>query len=195
MKKVMITATLVTLGVVLLGANTLYADDDHERDEDERGFIDRWFGKPKNGMDSAQQHFYVQGCGGCHFPYQPGFLPARSWEKIMNGLEDHFGENAELLEEEVVPIRNFLLDNAAGRVNTGLSNKMMSALGSDPAPLRITDTRFFRHEHGEIPPRMVKGNSSVDSFSNCDTCHTRAMQGSFDEHQVRIPGYGRWEDD
>jgi hypothetical protein len=180
---------------MLCGSGILLADDDHEHDGDERGFLDRWFGGPKRGGAAAEQHFYVEGCGGCHFPYQPGFLPARSWEKIMNGLEDHFGENAELLDEEEVPIRNFLLENAAGEVNSGLSNKMMSALGDDPAPMRITDTRFFRHRHDEIPARMVTGNSNVGSFSNCDACHTRAMQGSFDEHQVRIPGYARWEDD
>ncbi len=188
---------LMLAAAVLCGSGTLFADDDHhhERKGDGRGFLERWFGEPEPSGTPAAQHFYVEGCGGCHFPYQPGFLPARSWEKIMNGLEDHFGENAELADEEAARIRDFLLTNAAGQVNSGLSNKMMSTLGKDPAPLRITETRFFRHEHDEIPLRMVKGNSNIGSFSNCDACHTQALQGSFDERQVRIPGYGRWEDD
>jgi hypothetical protein len=41
---------------------------------------------------------------------------------------------------------------------------------------------------------MVTGNPEVVSFSRCETCHRGAEQGDFDEHGVRIPGYGRWDD-
>jgi hypothetical protein len=200
MKQNIIKITLFLMIGLLFGVGVLVADDDYERDDehehdDDQGFFERWFGGDKQpNPDKAEQHFYVQGCGGCHFPYQPGLLPTGSWEKIMAGLEDHFGDNAELSEEEAAPIRKFLLDNAADKVNRGLSNRVMSSLGDDPAPLRITDTHYFRHEHDEIHGRMVTGNPEVGSFSNCDACHTYAMKGSFDEHQVRIPGYGRWDD-
>jgi len=40
----------------------------------------------------------------------------------------------------------------------------------------------------------VKDNPEVGSFSRCDACHTGAAKGSYDEHGVRIPGFGRWED-
>jgi hypothetical protein len=191
---------LFLMVVALFGAGALIADDDYDRDEereheDERGFFERWFGDDKRPSSSkAEQHFYVQGCGGCHFPYQPGLLPTASWEKIMVGLEDHFGDNAELSEEEAAPIKEFLFNNAADKVNRGLSNRVMASLGNDPAPLRITDTRYFRHEHDELPARMVEGNTEVGSLSNCDACHPYAMKGSFDEHQVRIPKYGQWDD-
>ena len=112
----------------------------------------------------------------------------------MSGLEDHFGENAELSESKANELRNYLLDNAAGRVNYGLPNKIVSTLGDDQIPLRITKTPYFIHEHREIPPKMVTGNERVRSFSQCDTCHSGAMGGNFDEHRVRIPGYGRWDD-
>jgi hypothetical protein len=36
-------------------------------------------------------------CGECHMAYQPGLLPAASWNRIMDGLADHFGENASVL--------------------------------------------------------------------------------------------------
>ncbi|MDH5218993.1 MAG: diheme cytochrome c, partial [Gammaproteobacteria bacterium] len=39
---------------------------------------------------------YKEECSACHMAYQPGLLPARSWEKMMDNLADHFGENAEL---------------------------------------------------------------------------------------------------
>ena len=48
--------------------------------------------------------------------------------------------------------------------------------------------------HDEIPPRMVKDNPEVGSFSQCNSCHRGAAEGVYNEHQVSIPGYGRWED-
>src|SRR5258706_14464593 len=39
---------------------------------------------------------YEKECGGCHFPYQPGWLPDRSWRKLMDTLSQHFGDNAQL---------------------------------------------------------------------------------------------------
>ena len=41
---------------------------------------------------------------------------------------------------------------------------------------------------------MVAGNPYVGSFSRCEICHGDAEEGNFDEHGVRIPGYGRWDD-
>ena len=42
---------------------------------------------------------------------------------------------------------------------------------------------------------MVVNNPRVRSFSNCNACHRYAERGSFNEHEIRIPGYGRYEDD
>lgn len=47
-----------------------------------------------------------------------------------------------------------------------------------------------------------RGGSSLDVApvtsllcrDECGVCHTEANQGSYSEHQVIIPGYGRWED-
>jgi hypothetical protein len=41
---------------------------------------------------------------------------------------------------------------------------------------------------------MIRKNSKINSFSQCDACHIDAEMGSFNEHSVRIPGYGRWDD-
>lgn len=32
------------------------------------------------------------------------------------------------------------------------------------------------------------------SFSNCNACHQGAEAGVYNEHRVRIPGVGRWDD-
>ncbi len=136
---------------------------------------------------------YVSECGGCHMAYQPGMLPAESWRRIMGNLQDHFGDNAELDE----PIRQHILGvlerNAADRVSSGRSPGVARSL-SGRAPLRFTETRYFRRKHHEIPARIVEQNPQVGSFANCDACHAGAKKGSYDEHQVRISGVGYWDD-
>jgi mono/diheme cytochrome c family protein len=32
---------------------------------------------------------YKQECAACHMAYPPGLLPARSWTRIMSGLDKH----------------------------------------------------------------------------------------------------------
>ena len=39
---------------------------------------------------------YVQECGSCHAAYPPGMLPARSWQRVMGGLDRHYGSDASL---------------------------------------------------------------------------------------------------
>ena len=38
---------------------------------------------------------YKETCAECHFAYQPELLPSVSWLKILNQLDDHFGEEVE----------------------------------------------------------------------------------------------------
>lgn len=84
--------------------------------------------------------------------------------------------------------------HAADRSDHKRSRKIARSIGRDEAPLRISDTLYFKREHDEIPNRYVTGNKEVGSFSRCAACHTRADSGSYNEHQVRIPGVGRWDD-
>ncbi|HPQ24397.1 MAG TPA: cytochrome C, partial [Gammaproteobacteria bacterium] len=63
----------------------------------EQGIFNRLFGPGEApGVAPVDNPLYLQECGSCHFAYQPGLLPARSWNNLMGGLENHFGENAEL---------------------------------------------------------------------------------------------------
>jgi hypothetical protein len=61
-------------------------------------------------------------------------------------------------------------------------------------PLRISELRYIQGKHDELPARLVRGNPEVASLGSCSACHTRAAAGVFDEHSVRIPGYGNWDD-
>ena len=59
---------------------------------------------------------------------------------------------------------------------------------------QYTETDDFRGQRHEIPAKMVTGNPQVESFSRCEACHRRAERGVFNEHEVRIPGSGRFND-
>ena len=150
--------------------------------------------KEVKAVDNAQ---YAEECGACHFAYPPGLLPTRSWEKLLdaNALEDHFGENAELDEDVLSEIQQYAYSNAADKSYYKRSRKIAKATEQGDAPLRITEVKYIKRKHHEIPERMIKDNPDVKSLSNCNACHTQAEKGVFDNDTVNIPNYSDWEDD
>ena len=146
-----------------------------------------------NSVGPVDNNEYKEECGSCHFAYQPSLLPSGSWDKLMSSLDDHFGENAELDVAVRKRLTGYMVNNAADKADFRLSRNIMRSLGSE-LPLRIPEVRYIRHEHREIPARMVKGNDKVKSLSYCNRCHTTADKGSYSERGIDIPGYGRWDD-
>lgn len=137
---------------------------------------------------------YGEACGSCHLAYQPGLLPARSWDRIMTGLDEHFGDNAEVDTAVNAELRRYLMDNASDRTTSGRAPAFARSVAARAVPLRVTDTPYFRDKHRELPRHLVDGNPQVRSFSNCETCHRHAQQGVYDEHDIVIAGHGRWDD-
>jgi hypothetical protein len=101
-------------------------------------------------------------CASCHIAYPPQLLPAASWRRLMSQLDRHFGIDASLDAGASSEILAFL-EKHAGR-------------GADQS-LRITETRWFRHEHDE---------ATAQKLSNCESCHRTAAQGDFRERNLRI---------
>ncbi len=157
--------------------------------EDERG---REGGRPTVAPVANPQ--YAEECGSCHMAYPPGLLPARSWQKIMGGLDNHFGENAELTPDVAKALNDYLVANAADHASTLRSERITRTLRPDQVPMRITELPFFAREHREVPARISTANPKVKSMSNCNACHTRAAAGSFTEREIKIPGFPGWED-
>ena len=137
---------------------------------------------------------YADECGACHYAYPPGLLPARSWEKLMAQLSDHFGENAELNAEDLKTLTAYAVNKAADKSNYEKSKKIARSIKANDTPLRISETAYIRDKHHEIPRRMLQDNPQVKSLSKCNACHTNAAKGVFEEDEVKIPGFGRWED-
>jgi mono/diheme cytochrome c family protein len=140
----------------------------------------------------AAAALYKEECASCHMAYPPQLLPVRSWKTILRSLEHHFGDNATLDPATLQTLSQYLQDHSADAAGT--SRKILRSLASDSTPLRISELPSIRRHHREIPARLITGNPQVKSQSNCIACHQGAEQGAFDEHQVRIPGYGRWDD-
>ncbi len=145
------------------------------------------------GVKPVENKHYLEECGSCHFAYQPGLLPRRSWEKVMGRLDAHFGDNAELDAEALAELTAYVMDNAADQALEKRSVKIMRSLESDEAPLRITETPYIHHQHDEIPARYIK-HAEIGTLSNCTACHKKAREGYYGERWIEIPGVGPWED-
>ncbi len=188
--------TIIALGVLGLVLTTGLVMGDNDKHEDREGkgwFFSRFFDK-RPDVAPVKNMAYKEECGSCHFAYQPGLLPVRSWIKMMADLENHFDENAELDQESQMELTKYLVENAADHASYKRSKRIMGSLSEDDTPLRITDTPYFIRKHDEIPQHMVQNNPELGSLSKCAACHIKAEKGSYEEDDVRIPGVGKWDD-
>lgn len=122
---------------------------------------------------------YVEECGACHVAYPARMLDAASWSAVLAGLPEHFGVDATLDPQALAAVRAYL--------ESGARRKPTSADGQPQ--LRITETRWFRHEHDEVPSRLRRGPEAVKP-SDCAACHREAATGSYAERSLRLPGKG-----
>lgn len=180
-KKGMITPVMVVAALVV---SAIVIDADAYGNYENRGSL----------LPANTSSVYQAECGSCHFAYQPGLLPARSWQKIMDGLDHHFGDNAELNMKPKHEIEVYLQQHAVDVQKHRKSDKLMRGIASDATPLRISALPYMQSKHDEIPSRLVAGNAKVGSLANCAACHTTAANGNFDDDDVIIPDFGRWED-
>ncbi len=104
---------------------------------------------------------YSAECGSCHVPYPTRLLSANEWKKITSRLDKHFGVDASVDVTTLKKLDQYLMGNSASTDRTTASN--------DKLP-RITESRWFIHEHSEVAPQVWK-RPNVKSPSNCSACH------------------------
>ena len=119
---------------------------------------------------------YTQECGACHTAYPPALLPARSWKRVMGGLEQHYGSDATLDPKTLQQLDGWLQQHA------GTSRRA----AEEPPQDRITRSAWFEREHRKIDAAVWK-LPSVKSAAQCAACHGDADQGRFDERALRLP--------
>ena len=145
-------------------------DDDHDSDE---------YLKPVTNQT------YREACGECHLAYQPELMPSGSWQKILNQLDDHFGEEIEVDPDTKKTISEYLKTNSAENSLSKRSKKTMRSLGNQ-VPMRISDIPYICEKHHELDPAIFK-RKSIGSMANCTACHITAEKGIYDDDDVKIP--------
>jgi len=164
---------------------------------EEQGFA-QWmmtFSRTKE-VKAVDHELYAEECGACHYAFPPGLLPIQSWKKLLDAqeLEDHFGENAELDEDDLKNIQEYVYANSSEKSYHKRARKITRSIPEGEAPIRITEVKYIKRKHHELTDEMVKGNKDVNSLSNCNACHTQAEEGVFDDDTVDIPNFGKWDD-
>jgi cytochrome b len=138
------------------------------------------FGVPAGPLEST----YVKECGSCHMAYPPSLAPSSRWIAIMDGLPDHFGEDASLEPDLMSRIRTYLTKNSAEKWDTRAADEL--ALANPGDPLRLTATPFWTRMHRRIPETVFKSRA-VGAKSACDKCHNDASTGRFDPQNINVP--------
>jgi hypothetical protein len=120
-------------------------------------------------------------CGSCHMVFPPQFLPGRSWQKLVDTLSDHFGENASLGEAPRKAVLDYLVANASDGPKAGREGrKFADSIPSTQAPLRITEVPRWVREHRKIRAEQWT-DPRVKSKANCAACHKAAEQGIYED--------------
>jgi hypothetical protein len=114
-------------------------------------------------------------CGACHVAFPAQLLPAASWQRLMKGLDKHFGTDASVDAATAAEISAFL-DKYAGS-KRGIAGE---------TTLRVSETAWFQREHRKVDAATWK-NPKVKSAANCAACHTAAETGDYRERGIRIP--------
>jgi len=159
-----------------------YSEDSKNRKRNRFGREDR---SKNTAMNPVTHVTYKEECGSCHFAYQPELLPSESWSRIVNDLENHFGNTVQLDDRSRAGIMEYLTSNAAEKSSAKRSVKIMKSLGNQ-TPVRITEIPYIREKHRKIQSNVLK-RPSIGSLSNCSACHTTAESGNYDDDYVVIP--------
>lgn len=128
------------------------------------------------GMPARVLPAYTQECASCHVAYPPALLPARSWQRVMAGLDKHYGSDASLdagLQQQI---------SAWLQAHAGTYKRVRE----EPPEDRLTRSAWFDRKHRQIDASVWK-LPSVKSPANCEACHTLAHRGEYDDDNLKFP--------
>jgi hypothetical protein len=122
---------------------------------------------------------YEKECGSCHFPYQPGWLPERSWRRLMGSLSNHFGDSAEVSATSRDTITAYLTSRAADHSQNTRSREIMAAIKPGETPVSVTKVLYVGGIHGGFLDPTFKGKPEAKTLAQCPLCHQKAHRGWF----------------
>jgi hypothetical protein len=180
--------------LMLLFISSFYSLYTQADDEGFSSFFNSFFDKELD-VAPVKNALYLEECGACHFAYQPGLLPSRSWEKMLSQQEakNHFEEDIAFEDKAVkAQLMHYLTSNAAEYSSFKRSRKIMRSLPSSASPLRISETPYIKRKHGEISEKLIV-QPDVGSIANCEACHQSASKGIYDDDEIQIPNAGLFD--
>lgn len=122
-------------------------------------------------------------CGSCHMVYPAYLLPKQSWNKMMDNLDNHFGKDASLPEEDTKIIRDYLMNNAAEHSTREAAIKVLDNLKTD-APQEITKTNYWKKTHKNITKEQFEADYGIKS--DCRTCHKTIRDGMIQDEAIKF---------
>lgn len=132
-----------------------------------------------------QHSAWQEECGGCHLPYHPALLPARSWRALLAGQTDHFGEDLALTPQTLAALGAYAERNAAEAALSEAAWYIGTTTPTSTVPLRITRTAYWQERHAGIQSHYWR-SAEVEAY-NCDACHFDAADGTFEDAAMRLP--------
>lgn len=142
--------------------------------------------RPALGVPTAAlDETYVKECGACHTPHHPSIAPAATWIAILENLDMHFGDNAELDPAAVRKLHAYLLAHSAERFDSKAANTFRDVTASETLP-RVTESASWKRLHAKIEPAVFQAKP-VSGRLNCQACHADAVSGGFKPRNISIP--------
>lgn len=125
-------------------------------------------------------------CGSCHMAFHPTLLPVRSWQMLLDGQANHFGDDLALDPTTLAELREFARRNAAESALTEAAWKINRSIPAQETPLRITETGYWKRKHRDIADKLWQA-PAVRTKANCAACHLDAEHGTFEDAAMRLP--------
>ncbi|MGE5789292.1 MAG: cytochrome C [Syntrophaceae bacterium] len=142
-------------------------------------------GKGAKRLAVVSNDTYKKRCGLCHFAYQPGLLPSKSWVKIIEVRDAHPGGTLSLDEKTIAELKSYLTLNSAENSQSKLSKKIMDSTRGDVS-VRISEIPYIKRKHRDVA-QDVFARKAIGSGANCIACHKSAEAGVYDDDDVLIP--------
>jgi len=137
-------------------------------------------------IDYKQEHtLFYEECSSCHLLYPPFLLPSKSWSTMMDGLENHFGDDASLEYADMRSIKNYLLSHSANNSTKESAFYILQSLKNN-STITITKTPYWIKRHKNIDIKIFK-NEEVSKKSNCKSCHENFENGLINDKDIKVP--------
>lgn len=129
-----------------------------------------------------QDPSWTSECGSCHLAYHPSLLPARSWSALFARSHEHFGEDLDLAPATRAGLEAFAARNAADALQSPVAWKIATRTPPNAAPIRITETRYWKRRHESLEPATWRAVHASD----CGACHRDAEAAAFSPRAIEI---------